>query len=324
MAENAKPLAVITGASTGIGYELARCAVEQGFDLVVAADEPQIEEAASALRRRGGRVSAVVADLAEESGVDKLLAAIRSENRPVEVLIANAGRGLGNGFLDQEWREARRVIDTNVTGTLYFIHAIAREMRNRGAGRILVTGSIAGFMPGTFQAVYNGTKAFLNSFSLALRHELKGSGVSVTCLMPGGTETEFFKRAGMTDTKIGAAKKDDPAAVARQGFAAMMKGQSEMVTGWRNKLQSTAARILPADMTAELHRSKAGPGTAKMQRGRYVTTTGVVVGGLAAAALATWYGLGRRRASAPWRVRHHPAPARLPLPHDRSGWGRAG
>lgn len=324
MADNAKPLAVVTGASTGIGYELARCAAEQGFDLVVAADEPQIEEAASELRRLGGRVSAVMADLAEESGVDKLFAAIRSENRPVDALIANAGRGLGEGFLHQEWREARRVIDTNVIGTLYLIQAIAREMRQRGAGRILVTGSIAGFTPGTFQAVYNGTKAFLNSFSLALRHELQGSGVSVTCLMPGGTETEFFKRARMMDTKIGAAKKDDPAVVARLGFAAMMKGEGEVVTGWRNRLQSAAARVLPADMTAELHRGKAGPGTAKTQRSGNMATTSVVVGGLAAAALATWYGLGRTRPISQWRAHHRLPRARAPLPHDRSGWGRTG
>ena len=138
-------------------------------------------------------------------------------------------------------------------------------MRDAGHGRILITGSIAGFMPGTFQAVYNGTKAFLDSFSFAIRHELKGSGVSVTCLMPGATETDFFERADMLDTQVGTAKKDDPAMVAQQAFEAMMKGQGDVVTGWLNKLQSAIALITPADMLAEKHREMAAPGTAKQK-----------------------------------------------------------
>src|SRR5206468_8502564 len=120
----------------------------------------------------------------------------------------------------------------------YLIQKIGREMRQRGEGRILVTGSIAGFLPGTYQAVYNGTKALLDSFSFALRHELKDSGITVTCLMPGATETEFFERADMMDTKIGTSKKDDPADVAQIGFDAMMKGKGDVVSGWQNKLQS--------------------------------------------------------------------------------------
>jgi short-subunit dehydrogenase len=139
-------------------------------------------------------------------------------------LLANAGRGLGKAFLDQRWPDIRHVIDTNVTGTLYLLHKIGRDMRTRGRGRVLITGSIAGFMPGTFQAVYNGTKALLDSFSFALRAELKVSGVTVTCLMPGATETEFFERADMLDTKVGQSKKDDPADVAKVGYDAMMRG----------------------------------------------------------------------------------------------------
>ncbi len=155
----------------------------------------------------------------------------------------------------------RRVVDTNVTGTIYLIQKIGRDMRDRGQGRILITGSIAGFMPGTYQAVYNATKAFLDSFSFALRHELKGSGVTVTCLMPGATETDFFERADMLDTKVGTSKKDDPADVARVGFKAMMKGQGDVVTGWQNKLQSATANVLPAGVTAEQHRKMAEPGS---------------------------------------------------------------
>ncbi len=253
-------LAVVTGASSGIGYELAKCCAKDGFDLMVAADEPAIETAAEDFRRLGVAVAAVQADLAEVSGVDQLYGAIG--DRPVDVLIANAGRGLGHAFLDQDFAPVRRVVDTNITGTIYLIHKIGRDMRQRGSGRILITGSIAGFMPGTYQAVYNGTKAFLDSFSFALRHELKGSGVSVTCLMPGATETDFFERADMLDTKIGTEKKDDPADVAAAGFAAMMKGEGDVVTGWMNKLQSAIALLTPSDTLAEQHRKMAAPGTA--------------------------------------------------------------
>src|SRR5204863_6197922 len=131
-----------------------------------------------------------------------------------EALLANAGRGLGKAFLDQDFADIRHVIDTNITGTLYLIHKVGRDMRARGDGKILITGSIAGLMPGTYQAVYNGSKAFLDPFSYALRHELNDSGVTVTCLMPGAAETEFFERADRMDTKVGTSKKDDPADVA--------------------------------------------------------------------------------------------------------------
>jgi uncharacterized protein len=189
------PLAVVTGASTGIGYELARCCAQNGFDLIVAADESEIEDAANDFSIYGGDVVAVEADLATIEGVEKLYAA--KKGRSVDALLANAGRGLGDGFLDQDFNEVIRVIDTNVTGTLYLIQRIGRDMRERNAGRILITGSIAGFTPGAFQAVYHGTKAFIDSFAFALRNELKDTDVTVTCLMPGATETEFFDRAGL-------------------------------------------------------------------------------------------------------------------------------
>ena len=136
-------------------------------------------------------------------------------------------------------------------------------MRSRGTGRILLTGSIAGFMPGTYQAVYNGTKAFVDSFSFALRAELKNSGVTVTCLMPGPTETDFFGRADMGDTQVGQSKKDDPVDVARVGFDAMMRGDGDVVSGWKNKMQSAIANVTPAGILAEQHRRVAEPGSAK-------------------------------------------------------------
>lgn len=254
-----RPLAIVTGASSGIGYYLAKECAGNGFDLLIAADEPEIAAAAEKLRASDVSVTPVQADLATLEGVDALLAA--AKGRPVDYLLANAGRGLGRAFLDQDFEEVRRVVDTNVTGTIYLLHTVARQMRQARRGRILITGSIAGFMPGTYQAVYNGTKAFLDSFSFALRAELNDSGVTVTCLMPGATETEFFERADMMDTKVGTAKKDSAADVARTGFEAMMKGEGDVVSGWQNKLRAAIAHLLPAGVLAEQHRKMAAPGT---------------------------------------------------------------
>jgi short-subunit dehydrogenase len=253
---------VVTGASSGIGYELARICLAEGYDVVIAADEPEIEAAARRLAAGGARkVDWVQADLATTEGVDRLIQAL--DMRPVAALLANAGRGLGHAFLDQDFAAIRHVVDTNVTGTLDLLHRIGREMRERRTGRILITGSIAGFMPGTFQAAYNATKAFLDSFSFALRAELKDSGVTVTCLMPGATETEFFARADMLDTEVGQAEKDDAADVARTGFDAMMRGDGDVVSGWMNKLRAAVAQVTPAGMLAEMHRDLAEPGHAR-------------------------------------------------------------
>ena len=261
-----RPLAIVTGASTGIGYELARHCAKNGFDLIVAADEPLIEDAANDFRSFGTKVEAVEADLATIEGVENFLRCHKGPD--VDALLANAGAGLGGGFLDQDFNDVIRVIDTNVTGTLYLIQKIARDMRERKAGKILITGSIAGFTPGAFQAVYHGTKAFIGSFSFALRAELQDSGVTVTCLMPGATETEFFDRAGLEDTKVGQAKKDNPADVAEVGFKAMMDGDGDVVTGWHNKTSISAiANITPpaslpsrhANNTNRLRRNESAP-----------------------------------------------------------------
>jgi short-subunit dehydrogenase len=260
MALTERPLAVVTGASAGIGYELAKLCAQNGFDLVVAADQPKIVHAAQDFRMLGADAEPVETDLATIEGVDRLYDAIG--DRPVAALLANAGHGLGKAFLDQDFQGIRHVIDTNITGTIYLIQKVGRDMRARRAGRILITGSIAGFIPGAYQAVYNGTKAFIDSFSFAIRNELKETGVTVTCLMPGATETEFFERADMMDTKVGTMKKDDPADVAKTGFDAMMRGAGDVVAGWQNKLQTAIASVTPAGLLAEQHRRQAKPGTA--------------------------------------------------------------
>lgn len=261
--ETGKGLAVVTGASTGIGYELAKCAAQDGYDLIIAADEPRIIQAAASLKELGTSVDAIETDLSTEEGVDRLLEGIEASGRCVDLLMANAGRGLGRGFLDQDFAVARRVIDTNIVGTIYLVQKVGNLMRSRRKGRILLTGSIAGFMPGSYQAVYNGTKAFINSFSFALREELKDSGITVSCLMPGPTETEFFQRADLMDTSIGQAKKDDPVDVAKAGYDAMIDGEGDVVSGWKNKLQAAVANVTPASMLAHQHAKMAEPGSGE-------------------------------------------------------------
>ncbi|MDB5640796.1 MAG: oxidoreductase [Hyphomicrobiales bacterium] len=257
MAQQARPLAVVTGASSGIGFELAHLCAKNGYDLLIAADRSEIHHAAQHFRHHGVHVEAIETDLSTIEGVDKLYAALHG--MPVEVLCANAGQGLGHAFLDQDFAQVKKVVDTNVTGTIYLLQKIGRDMRNRGSGRILITGSIAGFMPGSYQAVYNGTKAFIDSFSFALRNELMDSGVTVTCLMPGATDTNFFNRADMLDTRVAQGKKDDPADVAETGFNAMMRGDGDIVSGWRNKISTSLAAVTPSSMLAQQHRKMAEP-----------------------------------------------------------------
>jgi short-subunit dehydrogenase len=260
MSKGERAFAIVTGASSGIGFELARCCAKNGFDLLIAADEP-MGAAAATLQAEGAAVETLEADLATDEGVQALYDAVRG--RPVDALLANAGHGLGHAFLDQDFEDIRHVIDTNVTGTLLLIHKVGRDMRARRSGRILITGSIAGLMPGTYQAAYNGSKAFLDSFSYALRAELKDSGVSVTCLMPGATETDFFERADMADTKVGAGKKQPADEVAKVGFDAMMKGEADVVAGWNNKLRAAISHVVSSSMLAEQHRKMAAPGSAR-------------------------------------------------------------
>jgi short-subunit dehydrogenase len=251
-------LAVVTGASSGIGLEIAKLAAQDGYDLIVAADTPFVE-AGPALRDYGVAVQEIEADLATRHGLDRVLAAVG--DRAVDVLVANAGHGLGHGFLDQAPDEWLHVINTDVVGTLMLIQPIVRRMVERGQGKVLVTGSVAGHMAGPFQAVYNGSKAFIDSFAAALNEELKGSGVTITCLKPGATETAFFHRAELDDTKIAQAKKDDPADVARTGWEAMKKGEPAAIHGLKNKLQVAAADVMTDAVVAKAHRAEVEPGS---------------------------------------------------------------
>jgi short-subunit dehydrogenase len=256
-------LAVVTGASTGIGFELAGIAAEQGYDLVVAANEDLIYAAARDFSLHGTNVIPVQANLATREGVDELIDKVGG--RPIDILCANAGTGCGGAFMDQSMESWRHTIDTNIFGTLYLIQTVLRDMVAERRGRILVTGSIVGYIPGSFNAVYNATKAFIDNFTDALRNELGEQDLpTITTLMPGATDTEFFARAGMLDTRVGANEhKADPADVARAGWDAMSKGSSRIVPGIQNKIQVAVSGIVPPAILAAAHRKIAEPGGAE-------------------------------------------------------------
>jgi short-subunit dehydrogenase len=260
-----RQLAVVTGASSGIGFELARILAEEGFDLLIAAEDAELTTALEQLTKSGANVEAHRVDLATEAGVIELYRHIQNSGRPVDVLALNAGIGAGGAFATEtELADELKLIDLNVRSTVHLCKLVVADMVERDAGRILITSSIASTMPGPFQAVYNASKSFVQSFALAIRNELKDTDVTVTSLMPGATETEFFERAEMEDTEVGAGEKDDPAEVARQGFDALMADKERVVAGaLKNKAQVAASRVLPDSVKAEKHREMAEPGSAQ-------------------------------------------------------------
>ncbi|HVG47805.1 MAG TPA: SDR family NAD(P)-dependent oxidoreductase [Rubellimicrobium sp.] len=248
-----RKLAVVTGASTGIGRALARCAAEDGCDLVICANEAEIEDAARELRALGGQVDVVQADLSTEEGVLALWHQIGS--REVDYVMANAGITLGHAFVDQEWPRIQELLGLNIVGTTLLLHRVLPRMQARGEGRVLVTGSIAGFIPGSYQAVYNASKAYLDSLSFALNDEMKEHGVTVTCLMPGPVETPVFDRGDMRDSVMGESSlKDTPEHTARLGYEAMKAGRAGMTPGLMNKLITTFAGVLPETVLARMNR----------------------------------------------------------------------
>lgn len=258
-----RPLAVVTGASSGIGYELAKQFANHGYDLLIAAEDAGINNAATELTVLGAKVETVQVDLATYDGVETLYAAMQATGLPVDAIAINAGIGIGGDFTHEtDLQDELKLINLNVVSTVHLAKRVVKDMVARGQGRILFTSSIAALMPGPFEAVYAASKAFVQSFSEALRNELKDTGVTVTALQPGPTETNFFERAGMQDTRVGQSKKDDPAQVAEQGFAALMAGKDHVIAGSvMTKLQAAATNVLPSTANAEQHRKLAEPGS---------------------------------------------------------------
>lgn len=263
MSDTSRPFAVVTGASSGIGLELALQFARNGFDLFITAEDAGLDATAGPLEAAGASVVTFRADLRKAEGVDDLYDRIVSTGRPVDAAALNAGIGCGGAFVDNALDDELDIIALNIESTVHLAKHLVRDMVARGSGRVLFTSSIAAVIPGAFAAVYNASKAFVQSFAQALRNELQGTGVTVTALQPGATDTEFFERADMLDTKAASGSKSDPADVARDGFEALMAGDDHVVSGLKNKAIAAAAHVLPDTVLAEQHRGLAEPGTAE-------------------------------------------------------------
>lgn len=259
-----RPLAVVTGASNGIGYELAKQFAQNGFDLLITATGPSINEAAQSFEALGAKVKTVQADLATYDGVESLYSKIKETGKPVDAIAINAGVGVGGEFSHgTDLKDELNLINLNVVSSVHLAKRVVKDMVEQGKGRVLFTSSIAALMPGPFEAVYAASKAFIHSFAEGLRNELKNRGVTVTSLMPGPTDTNFFHRAGMDDTQAGSSQKDDPAEVAKQGFEALMSGKDSVVAGsLKTKIQGAVGKAMPDALAAKQHRQLTEPGSA--------------------------------------------------------------
>jgi short-subunit dehydrogenase len=259
---SARPLAAVTGASSGIGLHLTLALARRGYDVIVNAEDDALESAATQVRREGVQVRTVQVDLRDPSGVEEFHAAVTEDSRPLEVLALNAGVGQGGAFVETDIADEQSIIDLNVTATVRLAKLVLRDMVANDSGRVLFTSSIASEMPGSFQAVYNASKSFVQSFAEALQNELKDSAVTITSLMPGPTETEFFDRAGMQDTKVGQGDKDDASRVAEQGVVALLAGKPRVTGGGlKTRVQDMASKVMPDRLKAAMHRSMAEPGS---------------------------------------------------------------
>lgn len=244
-------LALVTGASSGIGFELARIFAENGYDLVVAADSDKINDVPQRLADTGASVQAVQVDLRTPGGVEHLYQSTVAGGRVLAAAALNAGVGRGDMFLKTELEDDLSVIDLNVRSTAHLAKLVLRDMANRGEGKVLFTSSVASMMPGSYQTVYNASKSFVQSFAEALQDELRDSGITITSLMPGPVDTNFFHRAKMDETPVGKMSKDDPADVARQGFEALMRGDKKVVAASPlSKVMGTVSRVLPDSVKA--------------------------------------------------------------------------
>ncbi|MCZ2858737.1 SDR family NAD(P)-dependent oxidoreductase [Blastococcus sp. VKM Ac-2987] len=259
-----RPLALVTGASSGIGLELAKQFAENGYDLIVAAEDTALEAAALQLRQRGAAVSPVRADLARREEVEKLVAAVRGAGRPLDAAALNAGVGVGGRFVETDLEAELDLVALNCVSTMHLAKRVAQDMVVRGEGRILFTSSVASQAPQPFQAVYGASKAFVQSLALALREEVADTGVTVTAMLPGPTDTEFFDRGDLTDTKLGASdKKDDPAQVAEQGFRALMKGEATVFAGsLASRAMGRMSAMTPDTVAAKTMKPMTAPGSA--------------------------------------------------------------
>ncbi len=255
-----RPYAVVTGASSGIGLELAKQFAINGYDLLLVAEPEGLDAAAAEIGKFNVSVQTLGVDLKTKEGIHAVRDA--AAGRPIDAIAINAGFGLGGAFIETDLHKELDMIDLNVKSSVHLAKHVLPDMVARNKGKVLFTSSVAAVMPSPFEAVYGATKAFLLMFAESLANELKDSEVTITAILPGPTETNFFHRAEMDDTKAGKDKKDDPAEVAKKAFAAMEHGTGKAYVGsFKNKVMGMMADLLPDDVGANAHRKLAEPGS---------------------------------------------------------------
>lgn len=264
-AATGRPLALVTGASSGIGYELAKLFAADGYDLVITATQRAgLERTAAALRAAGAEATIVEADLTAYDGVETVYAAVRATGRPLAAAALNAGVGLGGYFVGGTDLEREiAMIQLNAVSQVHLTKRLLPDMVAQGAGRLLYTASISGTMPTPYEAIYGATKAFIISFAEAVKSEVKDSGVSITLLMPGQVDTNFWPRAGMLDNKLGVGEKAKPDEVAKEGYEAMKEGKDRIVAGMMSSkfIGNVVNNVAPDTVKADLHAGQAKPGS---------------------------------------------------------------
>jgi hypothetical protein len=256
--------ALVTGGTSGIGYELVKLLAKDGYNLIVVArTERDLIQVANEVKKHGVDVITIAKDLFEIENSFELYNEVKTKNITVEILVNDAGQGQYGEFVDTDIRRELDIINLNISSLTVLTKLFLKDMVTRGSGKILNLSSIASKTPGPWQSVYHGTKAYVQSFTEAIRGEVKDSGITITALLPGATATDFFNKADMQQSKIVVeGKLDDAAKVAKDGYDALMSGDDMVVSGVKNKIQVAMSNVTPDSSLADKMKKQQAPVTS--------------------------------------------------------------
>ena len=259
----ANQLAFVTGASAGIGYNLAKVLAERGYDLIITAEQEKLSAAADELRAHGVSVTPIQADARKPEEVERVWSQVQSAGRKLDVACINAGIGEGGLFAtESDLQTELDIVRLNCESTVHFAKRVAAHMVANKSGRILFTASVVSEMVAPREAVYAASKAFVLSLAKSLRFEMKDDGVSVTALQPGPTDTEFFDRGHMSDTEVGTKgkKQSEPYDVAKDGIDALLAGDEHVYAhAFALKVQGALMGLVPESVQAAMHNKQSSP-----------------------------------------------------------------
>jgi short-subunit dehydrogenase len=262
--ESIDKFVLITGATSGIGYELAKLFAKDNYNLVIVSrHQEELDKVAQELGQNGVQVIAIAKDLFEPESGFELYEEVKAKGVEIDILVNDAGQGVYGEFTETAIRRELAIIQLNISSLVVLTKQFLQDMVSRGEGKILNLSSIASKSPGPYQSVYHGTKAFVQSFTEAINNEVKDTGVTITALLPGATDTDFFNKADMNESKIvQEGKLDDPAKVAKDGYEALMNGKDMVVSGFKNKVSVAMSNVMPDSAAANSMRKQQQPVTS--------------------------------------------------------------